>query len=140
METTSTNDVPRMTDPRLADPRQIIVTVGPDISTLTQLADWAKMRLGYRPEPAIWAALKAVNPQIKPKRKVTSASAKRVAANKRRRTTYTPQPRYTGRGGGSANIIYPNVTGLGAYDVTGYANVDLGDTFRGGLQGNFSLD
>lgn len=37
-------------------------------------------------------------------------------------------------------MTYPNISGYGGYDVTGFASLNLGDTFRGGIQGRAFSD
>jgi len=58
----------------------------------------------------------------------------------RKRGGYSGAKRFRGGGGGGGDrsrpiVMQPNIVGYGGYDITGYANLDLGDTFRAGIQG-----
>lgn len=107
-----------------------------NITTLKQLADYAIARNGgNRLNKADWEAVKAANPHLKKAPKKRKRASGYGGKSKRGRGGG-----YSFRGGGGAGtrpiVTYPNISGYGAYELSGYADVDLGDTFRGGLQGN----
>jgi len=76
-----------------------------------------------------------------PKKKRKKAAGKRkTPAAKRRRTGGASYVRGGGGNGTRPIVTYPNISGYGGYDVTGYASANFGDTFRAGIQGRAFSD
>lgn len=91
------------------------------------------VRKGEPLPAAEWKALVAAHPELKKATKATKRKAKTRSGRAAKRGRYGGGAAY----GGRPIVTYPNISGYGGYDIHGYADVDLGDTFRGGIKGEY---
>lgn len=107
------------------------------VTNMKQLADWAiGVNGGTKLPKDQWQAVKAANPGLPSTRKKKATKKKAPAKKRARKQNYGGGGGFKAFGGGGRPIVtYPNISGYGGYELSGYATADFGDVFKGGIQG-----